>query len=179
MAYRVAVTSILTRFLLLFCLAGLLVPEDARAAQTIRDDPKGFRGIPWGASLDEIDELKLVDTWRIVTEYEYADGPPQWADASLTSLRLSSVYGKFARVSIKYQGEQTHNQILAYLESRFGEIEYMPGAMVRGLNQQYTWRGPDTEINLTYQGYGERGFLFLESRTHAPRFNDVLPEHAY
>lgn len=179
MVYRLVVRSPLTRPLLLICLACLLVPRNGLAAQTIRDDPNGFRGIPWGASLDEFDELKLVNTWRIVTEYEYADGPPRWADAPLTSLRLSSVYGKFARVSIKYRGEQTHNRILAYLESRFGEIEYMPGAMVRGLNQQYTWRGPDTEINLTYQGYGERGFLFLESRTHAPRFNDVLPEHAY
>ncbi len=179
MTRRVVVTFTLAGSLLFFCLAGLLIPRDALAAQAIQDDPKGFRGIPWGANLDEVGDLKLVSTWRIVTEYEYADGPPRWADASLASLRLSSVSGKFARVSIKYQGEQTHNQILAYLESRFGEIEYMPGAMVRGLNQQYTWRGPDTEINLTYQGYGERGFLFLESRTHAARFNDVLPEHAY
>ncbi len=179
MTGHVLFTSTLARLFPAVCLAGLLVTQHLLAAQTIRDDPKGFRGIPWGASLDDIAELKLVSTWRIVKEYEYEDGTPQWADASLTSLRLSSVYGKFARVSIKYTGEQTHNQILAYLESRFGEIEYMPGAMVRGLNQQYTWRGPDTEINLTYQGYGERGFLFLESRTHAARFNDVLPEHAY
>lgn len=168
-----------TRSLLLLCLSTLLFAQPVSAAQTIQDDPKGFRGIPWGASLDDIDELKLVNTWRIVKEYEYAEGPPEWADASLTSLTLSSVHDKFARVSIKYEGEQTHNRILAYLESRYGEIEYMPGAMVRGLNQQYTWRGPDTEITLTYQGYGERGFLFLESRTHAPRFNDMLPEHAY
>ncbi len=179
MTSRMVLTFALARSLVGVCLAALPVTQDVLAAQTIRDDPKGFRGIPWGASLDEVNELKLVNTWRIVTEYEYLDGPPHWADASLTSVRLSAVYGKFARVSIKYKGEQTHNQILAYLESRFGEIEYMPGAMVRGLNQQYTWRGPDTEINLTYQGYGERGFLFLESRTHAARFNDVLPEHAY
>lgn len=179
MTGRVALTSTPARLALVVCLAGLLLTQLVLAAQTIRDDPKGFRGIPWGASLDDVDELKLVSTWRIVKEYEYAEGAPQFADASLTSLRLSSVYGKFARVSIKYKGEETHNQILAYLESQFGEIEYMPGAMVRGLNQQYTWRGSDTEINLTYQGYGERGFLFLESRTHAPRFNDVLPEHAY
>lgn len=179
MSHRAPAGFTLTWPLALLCLTGLLVPQHGFTAKTILDDPKGFRGIPWGANLDEIDELKLVSTWRIVTEYEYTDGLPRWADASLTSLRLSAVYGKFARVSIKYQGEQTHNQILGYLESRFGEIEYMPGAMVRGLNQQYTWRGTDTEINLTYQGYGERGFLFLESRTHAPRFNDVLPEHAY
>ena len=179
MSHRALRRFTLARSLALFCLAGLLVPQHALTARTIQDDPKGFRGIPWGANLDEVDELKLVSTWRIVTEYEYEDGRPSWADAPLTSLRLSSVYGKFARVSIKYQGEQTHNQILTYLESRFGEIEYMPGAMVRGLNQQYTWRGSDTEINLTYQGNGERGFLFLESRAHAPRFNDVLPEHAY
>ena len=75
--------------------------------------------------------------------------------------------------------KETHEQVVAYLQSRFGPIERMPGSMMRGLSQTYTWRGPETQINLTYQGMGARGFIFIESRTFAARFIDMLPEHAY
>jgi hypothetical protein len=48
--------------------------------------------------------------------------------------------------------------------------------MMRGLNQQFNWRGPNTEANLTYQENVERGFVSIESRNLSPRFNDFLPE---
>lgn len=159
--------------------AALLLPALAFPAQTIEQDPKGFRGIPWGASLQSVEELEHVSSWRFIDEYEYKDGPPKWADVVVDSLKLSAVYGKFARVSITYRGEDTHKRILDYLESRFGRIDLMPGAMMRGLSQAYTWRGTATEINLTYQGHASRGFIYIESRTFSPGFNDVLPEHAY
>ena len=50
--------------------------------------------------------------------------------------------------------------------------------MARGLNQQYNWRGSDTEINLTYQAGTERGYIFIDSRTLAPRFNDYITDSA-
>jgi hypothetical protein len=50
--------------------------------------------------------------------------------------------------------------------------------MMRGLNQQYTWRGTDTEINLTYHANTERGYIFIDSRTLAPRFNDRITDSA-
>ena len=50
--------------------------------------------------------------------------------------------------------------------------------MTRGLNQQYNWRGTETEINLTYQAGTERGYIFIDSRTLAPRFNDDITDSA-
>jgi hypothetical protein len=68
--------------------------------------------------------------------------------------------------------------MLSFLESRFGRLERVPGQMARGLTQQYNWRGSDTEINLTYQAGTERGYIFLDSRTLAPRFNDDITDSA-
>lgn len=142
------------------------------------NDPEGFQGILWGASLSDMDTLVLINSWRHVDEYEFRDGPPQLGGASLESVKLSTVGGAFARVTIHYQGAKTHSEIFSHLQSRFGPIERMPGSMMRGLSQQYNWRGPETEINLTYRGMGERGIIFIESRTLAPRFNEGLPERS-
>jgi hypothetical protein len=85
---------------------------------------------------------------------------------------------QFARVTIRYQGEQIHKQVLHFLEAQFGPLEHIPGQMARNLNQQYNWRGSETEINLTYQASTERGYVFFDSRTLAPRFNDHIADSA-
>ena len=96
----------------------------------------------------------------------------------MTSIRYLSVDDQFARVTIRYQGERVHKQVLQFLEAQFGSLERMPGQMARGLTQQYNWRGSETEINLTYQAGTERGYIFIDSRTLAPRFNDNLTDSA-
>lgn len=148
-------------------------------ARSMLNDPEGFAGIAWGSSLTEVQGLALVHSWERFQEYQYQHTPPQLGDASVESLKLTAIEGRFARVTIRYQGENTHHQVMTYLQATFGAIERMPGSMVRGLNQQFTWRGAETEINLTYQGMGERGFVFIESRALAPLFLEGLPEHGY
>jgi hypothetical protein len=140
---------------------------------------KGFYGIPWGANLAERNELKLVEETEHVESYELKDGSPLLGEAKLSMLRFVATDGQFARVAIRYSGEKNHAHILTYLQSIFGPIERSLGSMMRGLNQQFTWRSEETEVNLTYQSFQERGSVFIESRTLAPRFNDVLPESAY
>jgi hypothetical protein len=130
-------------------------------------------------SLDESPDLKLVESSERIQAYEFKNGPPKLGKAELGMARLVAIKGKFARVSIRYSGEQNHAHVLAYLQSEFGPVERSPGSMMRGLNQQFTWRSEETEVNLTYQSFQERGSVFIESRTLAPRFNDVLPDSAY
>ena len=142
-------------------------------------DPNGFYGITWGAQLADALDLIQVETGEHVQAYELKHGPPKVGDAAVESLRFVTFDGQFARVTIHYRGSQTHNQILTHLQSLFGPIDRTPGSMIRGLNQQFTWRGPNTEVNLTYQESLERGFVSIDSRTLAPRFNDVLPEHGF
>ncbi|MGE0468653.1 MAG: hypothetical protein AB7L09_07800 [Nitrospira sp.] len=96
----------------------------------------------------------------------------------MSSILYVSLDDRFARVVIRYEGEQVHKQVLRHLEGRFGQLDRVPGQMARGLTQQYNWRGTDTEINLTYQAGTERGYIFIDSRTLAPRFNDDITDSA-
>ncbi len=165
----------------LIAIVAFIVPFLASQAMavTMTDDPDGFRGIQWGANLSTIDGLELQNTWQHLKEYTFTSTPPHLGSAPVDLVKLTTIEDKFARVHIRYQGERTHKRILSYLQSTFGTIERIPGSMVRGLNQQFSWRGPHTEINLTYQGMGQRGFIYIESRELAPRFTDLLPDGAY
>lgn len=150
----------------------------AAIAVSMMNDPKGFRDIAWGAPLSPRTDVAVARAGPYVTEYELKGVAPSFGGVPVQSIRLSSVDDQFARVTIRYQGEESHKLILTYLEREFGSIERIPGQMMRGLNQQYNWRGNDSEINLTYQASTERGFVFLDSRTLAPRFNDHITDSA-
>jgi hypothetical protein len=142
------------------------------------NDPNGFQSLTWGTTLTTRPDLEVATAGPHVNEFQLKDGPPSYAGIPVESLRLLSVDDQFARVTIRYHGDDRHKQILAYLEQQFGSLERIPGQMLRGLNQQYTWRGSDTEINLTYHANTERGYLFIDSRTLAPRFNDRITDSA-
>lgn len=142
------------------------------------NDPKGFHSIPWGATLMARTDLEPARTGPHIKEYRAKTGPPSFANTEMTSILYVSVDDQFARVTIRYDGEQIHKRVMDYLEAQFGPLERIPGQMTRGLNQQYTWRGTETEINLTYQASTERGFIFIDSRTLAPRFNDHITDSA-
>jgi len=154
----------------------VIVAAPPVAAVTLENDPKGFYEIAWGTPLNNRPDVEVTKQGAHVAEYQLKNGTPSFAGTTVESIRLVSVDEQFARVTIRYHGEQTHKQIMQYLEQRFGPIERIPGQMMRGLNQQYNWRGAETEINLTYQANTERGYVFLDSRTLAPRFNDLITD---
>jgi len=163
----------LTTLFLLGWAMTFIAPAPVSAGSLV-NDPQGFRGIPWGSSLTELENLMLTDSGERVKRYDMKQEPLTLGEARVDSVRLYTIDGKFARVAIYYRGQNIHHTVLAYLESKFGPIDRAPGSMVRGLNQQYNWRGAETEINLTYQGQGERGFLFIESRVLAPSLTEAL-----
>jgi hypothetical protein len=101
-------------------------------------DPNGFYGMTWGTQLADVPNLIQVETGGQVQAYELKDGPPKVGDATIESLRFVTFDGQFARVTIHYQGSQTHNQILTHLQSLFGPVDRTPGSMIRGLSQQFT-----------------------------------------
>ena len=162
-------------------LVGLLLcmsrPSPAHAMPLV-NDPNGFQNMTWGVALTAKPDLEVTTPGPHVNEFRSRDGAPSYAGIPVESVRYLSVDDQFARVTIRYQGTERHKQILAYLEQQFGSLERIPGQMMRGLNQQYTWRGTDTEINLTYHANTERGYIFIDSRTLAPRFNDRITDSA-
>ena len=156
----------------------LLFHPTASHAVPMTNDPKGFENIAWGSSLQSRPDLEVTLNSPYVVEYQFKDASPTFGGIPVHSLHLSTVGKQFARVTVRYHGDATHQQIMKYMEQRFGRLERIPGQMMRGLNQQYNWRGAESEINLTYQASTERGFIFLDSRTLAPRFNDHIGDSA-
>jgi hypothetical protein len=142
------------------------------------NDPNGFHNLAWGAALTMSPDLEVAKAGPHVDEYQLKDGQPLFAGVPVETIRFLSVDQQFARVTIRYQGADRHKHILAHLEEQFGSLNRVPGQMMRGLTQQYNWRGTDTEINLTYHANTERGFIFVDSRTLAPRFNDLITDSA-
>jgi hypothetical protein len=143
--------------------------QQAHAAEMLKD-PEGFHGIPWGASVEERPEFVLVAPGERIKGYELKSGPPALGDTQVDSVQFFTIDGKFARVTIRYRGKSVHVQVLAYLQSQFGPSDHRPDEMMGGLNQEHAWRGPESQINLTYEDMGQRGFLFIESRVLAPLF---------
>ncbi|MCY4613525.1 MAG: hypothetical protein OXB94_07900 [Nitrospira sp.] len=160
---------------LLICF--LWLPELLMAA-TPASQP-GFQGIPWGSALAELSQFVLVEPDGRVDIYEYKEGPPQFANAPVDFIKLYAIDDQFARVMIRYRNEETHNRIKQALESEFGKIQHNRGSMIRGLNQEYSWRLEETEISMSYRELGERGLLMIQSRILAPRFLDLLSDHTH
>lgn len=166
----------LSRLFLL--MIGTMICAGPAGAVPMINDPKGFHNIIWGAPLTSRQDMVAARTGPHINEYRLKTEAPSFAGAEMASILYVSVDDQFARVTIRYQGEQVHKQVLKFLETQFGPLEHVPGQMARGLNQQYNWRGSETEINLTYQASTERGYIFIDSRTLAPRFNDHIADSA-
>jgi len=161
----------------LFLLGMVSLADDTPSfAVPMTNDPRGFRDLTWGISLADHADLAVVRADERVIDYRLTESPPRFGETEVESIVCSTIYNEFARVTIRYRGEDTHKKLLTYLQQTYGPIEKLPGQMTRGLNQQYNWRGPETEINLTYESNRDRGYLFIESRTLSPRFNDHITD---
>lgn len=152
--------------------AWLLVLPVPSGAVPMLEDPKGFEGIPWSASLSESETFALTRSGERVKEYQLKQTPLTLSGIPVESMKFMTVDGRFGRVILRYQGQQTHNAMLAFLQSRYGPLDLTPGQTMAGVNQQYRWSGPDTEVNLTYDGKRERGVIFFESSHLSPQFEE-------
>ena len=156
----------LRRFPLLSLLCTSLVLTGALAsAVPILNDPNGFEGIPWGAAFSEGAQFgKVEDAGRLQT-YEIKGTAPTLGTTAVDSMRFTTFEGKFGRVTIRYTGKETHDQIMAYLQSIYGALDRTPGQIAVGPIKVYAWHGFDTEVTLRYETQAERGIIFFESRT--------------
>jgi len=149
-------------------------------AVPMKEDPKGFEGIPWGATFSETADFTLVENGRRVKGYELKQGPTSFGPAKIDSMRFVTIDGQFGRVTIRYHGLDTHRQIVEFLESRHGALDRTPGQIAGKAVKQGNWRGEDTEINLTFDSRTDRGIIFVESRSLATTFADGMaaePDH--
>ena len=145
-------------------LLGLLFPSALALAVPILNDPNGFEGLPWESALTEDAQYRKVEEAGRLLSYELKTGQPALGTIPVEVLRYTTFDGKFGRVLVRYQGKDTHEQILAYLQAKYGPLDRTPGQISVGPIRVYAWHGFDTEITLRYESRIERGVIFFESR---------------
>ena len=156
-----------------------LIPLSAHAVP-MKDDPKGFEGIPWGAAFEETADFTLVENGRRIKGYELKQGPSSFGPAKIDAIRFVTIDGQFGRVTIRYHGLEAHRQIVDFLESKHGALDRTPGQIAGKSVKQGNWRGEDTQISFTFDSRTDRGIIFVESRSLATTFADGMaaePDH--
>jgi hypothetical protein len=143
---------------------GLLIQATLALAVPILNDPNGFEGLPWESALTEGDQFTKVEEAGRLQSYELKTGQPALGTIPVEVLRYTTFDGKFGRVLVRYQSKDTHEQILAYLQTKYGPLDRTPGQISVGPIRVYAWHGFDTEITLRYESRIERGIIFFESR---------------
>ena len=149
----------------ILCLFISIVPLSTLTfAVPMQNDPNGFEGIPWGAMFSETDTFKKIEDAGLSQTYELKTEPPSLGPVKVDSLRFVTSDGKFARVTVRYQGKATHDQILTYLESLYGSLDRTPGQIAAGPVKFYSWTGFETDVTLRYETGTDRGIIFFESQ---------------
>jgi hypothetical protein len=152
------------RSFLICLLFSIILLNTLAFAVPMQNDPNGFEGIPWGATFSETDAfIKVEDTGRSQT-YELKTGVPSLGPVKVDSMQFVTSDGRFARVTVRYQGKATHEQILAYLQSLYGSLDRTPGQIAVGPVKFCSWTGFETDVNLRYETGTDRGIIFFESQ---------------
>ena len=162
----------LLRTSLLCLLLSIVLRSILAFAVPMQNDPNGFEGIPWGATFTETDTFMKVEDAGPSQTYELKTGIPSLGPVKVDSLRFVTSEGKFARVTVRYQGKGTHDQILAYLESLYGSLDRTPGQIAGGPVKFYSWTGFDTDVTLRYETGTDRGIIFFESQELRRKITD-------
>ncbi|HSQ52466.1 MAG TPA: hypothetical protein VLL94_14535 [Nitrospiraceae bacterium] len=142
------------------------------SAVPMQNDPNGFEGIPWGATFSETDAFVKVEDTGPSQTYELKTTVPSLGTVRVDSMRFGTSEGKFARVTVRYQGKATHDQILAYLQSLYGPLDRTPGQIAGGSVKFFSWTGFETDVNLRYETGTDRGIIFFESQELRRKMTD-------
>jgi hypothetical protein len=145
----------------------------------IVNDPNGFEDISWGTILSATEHfVKIEDAGRVQT-YEQRGRTLLLGLATVDSIRFTTFEKKFGRVTIRYSGKEAHEDILTYLQSKYGPLDRTPGQITVGSVKVYAWHGVHTEVTLRFETRLDRGIIFFESRTLPEKLADETATTAF
>jgi len=150
----------------------LLYAATPALAVPLDNDPNGFEDLPWGTLLAETELfVRVEDAGRLQT-YEQTTRAPALGTIPVDSIRFTTFEKKFGRVTVRYSGSETHERILAYLQSKYGPLDRTPGQITVGPVKVYAWHGFHTEVALRFETGAARGIIFFESLTLPEKLSD-------
>ena len=143
-------------------------------AVPMTNDPQGFHDIPWGTSLSSRQDLELMQADPHITEYLRKAEQPSFGGMEMTSVLYVSIDDQFARVTVRYQGKETHDQLLSFLQGRYGPLDRTPGQFAGGAVKLFAWQGEETAVSLRYETRTDRGIIFFENPSLASRIEGAM-----
>lgn len=170
----IAFTRTPAAFLARLVIIPLWLPVAVALAVPMQNDPNGFEGIPWGAAFAESDTFVRVEDSGRAQTYELKGAAPALGSAPVDSMRFSTIDGGFARVTVRYNGKETHDRLLGFLQQRFGPLDRTPGQIAGGAVKFFNWQGADSEIILRYDVRTSQGIIFFESQVFRGKFNESI-----
>jgi hypothetical protein len=145
----------------------------------IINDPNGFEDISWGTILSETKHfVEIEDSGRLQT-YEQRGRPSLLGPTMVDSIRFTTFERKFGRVTVRYSGQETHEEIMTYLQSKYGPLDRTPGQIAVGPVKVYAWHGIYTEVTLRFETRLDHGIIFFESRTLPEKLADETSTTAF
>jgi hypothetical protein len=89
-------------------------------------------------------------------------------------MKFITIDDRFARVTVRYHGKDAHDQLLAFLQSRYGAIDRTPGQFTGGAVKIFAWQGDETAVSLRYDTRTDRGIIFFENPSLASRLEGAM-----
>jgi hypothetical protein len=165
--------------LLVSAALSFLGPSLSTLAVPLLNDPDGFEGFAWGSILSEREQFVKIEESGRLQAYELNGRIPSLSATPVDSLRFTTFEKKLGRATVRYTGKERHEEILVYLESKYGPLDRTPGQIPVGSVKVYTWHGVYTEVTLRFEVGFERGIIFFESRTLPEKLMDGTSTTAF
>jgi hypothetical protein len=143
-------------------------------AGRIKEDPKGFNEYMWGSSLSDYSSLKLIKdlgSTDFVSKAGVYEKPGE--TMTLNGVPIRHVGYRFIdeqleSIQLQYEGRENRDQLLLWLEDRFGRVSASERKMVTAVQ----WFGEYTTVTLSYNPRTHHGTLWFMSQTLNHRFNE-------
>jgi len=154
-------------------LMAIVLPGQLSAAR-IKNDPNGFNEYRWGSLLSQYSSLKLVKelgSTDFVSTAEVYQKPGETLTLNgvpITQVRYRFIDEQLESVQLHYEGRENRDQLLHWLEERFGKVSASERKMVNAVQ----WFGEHTTVTLTYDSSTRRGKLWFMSQALNHRFNE-------
>lgn len=114
--------------------------------------PTAFRGLPWGATLEQAPGLLPVKESGFKNTYFKTDEPLKFGEADITSVAYYFRKNRFYRVGIAFEGRVNHFLLKEQLISRYGRG--------RGVGKRYGWMWSDFSIEIDFDDDTKTGGLY-------------------
>jgi hypothetical protein len=155
-------------------LMAIVLPGQLSAAR-IKNDPNGFNEYRWGSLLSQYSSFKLVkelgstDFVSTAGVYQKPGETLTLNGVPITQVRYRFIDELLESVQLHYEGRENRDQLLHWLEERFGKVSASERKMVNAVQ----WFGEHTTVTLTYDAGTRRGKLWFMSQVLNHRFNEV------